>query len=86
MDTYTGLTDTKYHVIAGRTGIVVGLLVFIATYLYGLLQFGWVLGLALGWLPCGLLAWLATVGTDMAVLSLLRSTTLLQPSSSAESN
>lgn len=59
--------------IGGRTGVVVGLFVFVATYLYGLLHFGWLAGIAFGWLPCGLMAWLSALAAEAVTTSILRS-------------
>jgi hypothetical protein len=50
--------DRQYHVLAGRTGVVAAVIVFVAAYIYGLLTFGPLLGIAFGWLPCGIVAWL----------------------------
>lgn len=49
----------KCQRLAGRTSAIVFLFVFIAAYAYGISTVGIVLGISLGWLPCGVLAWLS---------------------------
>ena len=47
--------------IAGRAGVIAALVAFIAAYLYGISTFGIIPGIALGWLPCGIIAWLTAI-------------------------
>lgn len=49
----------KCQRFVGRTSAIVFLFVFIATYVYGISTFGIVLGILIGWLPSGALAWLS---------------------------
>jgi hypothetical protein len=64
-------TNVEREVIGGRIGIALGLLVFATTYLFGLHHFGWMVGIAIGWLPCGLLAWAAALAGDAVATSIL---------------
>jgi hypothetical protein len=75
-------TDAESEVVGGRIGILLGLFVFAATYLYGIHQFGLMLGIAIGWLPCGLLGWAAALAGDAVATSLLHSSSMRFLSSS----
>jgi hypothetical protein len=55
----TTLHADKCQRLAGRASAIVLLFVFIAAYVYGISAFGLLLGISIGWLPCGLLAWLS---------------------------
>lgn len=57
----------KYEALAGRAGVVVAIAVFIVGYLYGLLEYGPVLGIALGWLPCGIAAWVTAIAVASTI-------------------
>jgi hypothetical protein len=75
-------TDAEREVVGGRIGILLGLFVFAATYLYGIHHFGWMLGIAIGWLPCGLLGWAAALAGDAVATSILHRSTMPLASSS----
>jgi hypothetical protein len=51
----------KNRLLAGRLGVIAAVLVFVGTYTFGISKYGVVLGIALGWLPCGVAAWLAAI-------------------------
>ena len=59
--------NRKCRLLAGRAGVIAAVVVFVVLYAYGLLAYGLVLGIGLGWLPCGILAWLAGRGVAFAV-------------------
>jgi hypothetical protein len=84
MDISDRFADAKCQVIGGRTGIVLGIVVFISTYIYGVLHFGWMAGIAIGWLPSGLLAWAIALAGERVVTSALQKPTILQPLSSSK--
>lgn len=44
--------------IAGRFAVVGALFAFVMAYFYGIYQYGWWLGLAVGWLPSVIFTWL----------------------------
>ena len=69
--------DTKCQLIGGRIGVVAGLLVFIGTYAYGLLHFGVIVGITLGWLPCGLAAWITAIAVDVMATDIVRGSVFL---------
>lgn len=43
---------------AGRLVVIATLLVLVSTYVYGIVHYGWWLGITIGWLPALALAWL----------------------------
>ena len=51
----------KCRVIAGRTGVIAAVLFFIVGYVYGILEFGALPTIVLGWLPCSAAAWLIAI-------------------------
>jgi hypothetical protein len=57
----TASVHEKNRLIAGRIGVIAAVLVFVGTYVFGISKYGVVLGVALGWLPCGVAAWLAAI-------------------------
>ena len=57
----TAFLHEKCRVMAGRTGVVAGVLLFIVGYVYGILEFGALPTIVLGWLPCGAAAWLTAI-------------------------
>ena len=75
--------DDKDRHIAGRIGVVTGLSVFLGAYAYGIAEYGPLLGIALGWLPCGALGWGTTVLVASAGARLAKHArkTFLRPSS-----
>lgn len=44
---------------AGRLAVIGAIFVFMASYAYGIYQYGWWLGLAAGWLPSVAFTWLS---------------------------
>ncbi|WP_334186729.1 hypothetical protein [Noviherbaspirillum sp.] len=54
---YAAAFDEKCKLLAGRIAIVTAAIVFIAGYVYGIAEYGLLLGVAFGWLPCGIAAW-----------------------------
>jgi hypothetical protein len=82
MNISTRFTDAESEVVGGRIGILVGLFVFAGTYLYGIHHFGLILGIAIGWLPCGLLGWAAALAGDAVATGILHSSNLRFASSS----
>jgi hypothetical protein len=59
--------------IAGRriAGIA-AVLVFFACYITGLIHLGFLVGIAVGWLPCAVAAWLAALAVAPCSTALLR--------------
>lgn len=55
---YAAAFDKKCRLLAGRIAIVTAGVVFVAGYAYGIAEYGVFLGIALGWLPCGVASWL----------------------------
>ncbi len=55
---YAAAFNEKCKLLAGRIAIVASVIVFIAGYAYGIAEYGVLLGIAFGWLPCGIAAWL----------------------------
>lgn len=53
--------------IAGRLIVVAALLAFTVTYLYGIRQYGWGLGIIVGWLPAMLMTWLTAQGLALCI-------------------
>jgi len=51
--------NSKCRLLAGRAGVVAAVTVFVVLYAYGLLEYGLLPGIGLGWLPCGICAWFA---------------------------
>ena len=47
------------QLIGGRVGAAAAVLAFIACYIYGIAKYGILLGIGLGWLPAGFIAWMA---------------------------
>lgn len=43
--------------LAGRVCVLAALMAFLLSYGTGIMQFGWMAGIALGWLPALALAW-----------------------------
>jgi hypothetical protein len=76
-------TDAEREVVSGRIGILLGLVVFAATYLLGIHHFGLMLAIAIGWLPCGLLAWATALAGNAIASSILHNSTMLLATSSA---
>jgi hypothetical protein len=56
----------KNRLLAGRIGVVAAVLVFVGTYAFGISRYGFALGIALAWLPCGALAWLTAIAVASA--------------------
>jgi hypothetical protein len=57
----TAFLHEKCRVLAGRLGIAAAVLLFIVGYVYGILKFGVLITIALGWLPCTAAAWLTAI-------------------------
>ncbi|OWW20403.1 hypothetical protein [Noviherbaspirillum denitrificans] len=72
--------ESSPNVVAGRIGIVMGLLAFAAVYVVMMLQLGWIGGIAIGWLPAALAGWLAATGCDFVMAHLLREPMPIQQS------
>lgn len=64
--------DEKCRILAGRAGVIAGVLVFIATYIYGIAAYGVLLGIALGWLASGAIAWLTAILVSSAGIQLAK--------------
>jgi hypothetical protein len=62
----TACIHEKNRLLAGRIGVIAAVLVFVGTYVFGISTYGVVLGVALGWLPCGGIAWLAAIAVASA--------------------
>jgi hypothetical protein len=67
-----GSLEARCALIGGRVGIVAGLLMFVAIYAYIHLHYGLFAGLALGWLPGGLAAWLTAIAVDWLATHMAR--------------
>lgn len=53
--------NEPYHAvisISGRVSVIASFFVFVGCYLFGIIHYGIVPGVAIGWLPSGLIAWL----------------------------
>lgn len=51
--------EGRYRLAASRAGIVGAILMFLGCYLYGIITWGIVPTILIGWLPCCLIAWAA---------------------------
>ncbi|WP_326857624.1 hypothetical protein [Noviherbaspirillum sp.] len=69
---YAATFDEKCRLLAGRIAIVTAGVVFIAGYAYGIAEYGVFLGIALGWLPCGIASWLTAKVVSTAAHHVLR--------------
>lgn len=69
---------TKCRQMAGRFAVTVFLLTFFGLYIYGIVKYGVFLGIALGWLPAGLIAWLAALFTASIAENFLRQIAIRQ--------
>lgn len=49
--------------MAGRFAALAAIIVFAATYIGGIVYYGWWLGMLVGWLPAITLAWLVGIAT-----------------------
>lgn len=54
-----GHRDELPSLIAGRLAVIGAILAFMTSYAYGIYQYGWWLGLAVGWLPSMAFTWLS---------------------------
>jgi hypothetical protein len=61
------------RVMGGRLGAVAAVLAFIVCYLDGIAKYGLLLGIGIGWLPSGIIAWLTTHAVAALGTGLLRS-------------
>lgn len=84
MDINAAYINAEPQVVSGRIGIVMGLFVFACTYIALLFQFGWIAGIAIGWLPSALAGWVTALGCDMAMSHLMRSSLVPQSASSTK--
>jgi hypothetical protein len=64
--------DAWCDLMGRRVAAAFAVLVFCACYLSGLAHFGLLLGVAVGWLPCGIAAWLAALAVAPSTAALLR--------------
>jgi hypothetical protein len=64
--------EDRHRLMAGRLAAVAAVLAFISCYVYGIAKFGVVLGIAIGWLPSGIIAWLAALVVAPLTTALLR--------------
>ena len=69
---YAAAFDKQCRLLAGRIAIVTAGVVFIAGYAYGIAEYGVFLGIALGWLPCGIASWLTAKVVSTAGQHVLR--------------
>lgn len=60
------------RITGGRIGAVAAVLAFISCYVYGVAKYGLLLGIGLGWLPAGTVAWLAALLVAPLATALLR--------------
>jgi hypothetical protein len=56
--------DLKASLLTGRLGVSAAILIFIAAYSYGIVTYGLFFGIAAGWLPCGILAWITAIAVN----------------------
>lgn len=77
-------TDAAGEVVGGRIGVLIGLLVFATTYIYGIFEFGLMPAIAIGWLPCGLLGWAAALAGDAIATGILHNSAVTLASSSGK--
>jgi hypothetical protein len=73
-DFVLGQIDTKdlYRVTAGRVGACAAVVVFICCYIYGIVTYGFMLGIGVGWLFSAVLAWLTAFVVASALPGILR--------------
>jgi hypothetical protein len=64
--------ESMCRLIGGRVGATAAILAFLGCYIYGMVHYGFLVGVALGWLPAAVVAWLAAHATASAGTSLLR--------------
>jgi hypothetical protein len=55
----------------GRAAAVAAVFAFVACYVYGVLKYGLLLGIGLGWLPAGTVAWLTALAVAPLATALL---------------
>ena len=55
----------------GVPGIIVGLIAFVIFWIYAIANYGWFLGIGLGWLPAMFLAIIAAYLWPLIVLAML---------------
>lgn len=48
----------KYRLLAGRLGVSMAVMMFVACYIYSISAYGFSLTIAIAWLPSGVIAWL----------------------------
>lgn len=65
-------TDAWCDVAGRRIAAVAAVLVFSICYIAGLLHFGLLLGISVGWLPCAVAAWVAALVIAPCSTALLR--------------
>lgn len=51
-------------VLGGRLAVLAAIMTFFASYICGIVYYGWWLGMAVGWLPSIALAWLVAVAIE----------------------
>lgn len=51
--------DDGYAIGAGITGLLVGIPTFFGCWIYAVVEYGWFLGLAFGWIPSLIIAYIA---------------------------
>jgi hypothetical protein len=59
-----------------RLGATAAVLAFISCYIYGIVKFGFLLGVGVGWLPSGIIAWLSVFAITAFSTILLRNLAL----------
>jgi len=50
--------DNSYAVGAGIVGVLVGIVTFFGCWIYAIDTYGWFLGLAFGWIPSAIIAFI----------------------------
>jgi hypothetical protein len=51
----------KCNLLGRRIGAAAAIITFVACYIYGIVKFGLLAGIGLGWLPASFLAWVAII-------------------------
>lgn len=63
-DTASGIAPNKWGILAETASRILGgliaALVFVACWIYAVSSWGWLLGIAFGWLPSAIIAWMSS--------------------------
>ena len=63
-------SDEYEAAFLGITAFLLGLVTFVACWAYAIITWGWFLGLAFGWIPAGIIAYIVSMLTPFIILLL----------------